>query len=104
MKSVIAVCLLALGLSGCGLFEKPKPEIQIEYRFVVVPVELTERIRLSPPPKPEEYSVLSCDRKEVVLMDLIQERTTELGQANARLTGIRDWSKKQAETFAAPAQ
>lgn len=101
MKKLFAVLAFALGLAGCAT-----PEIQtqtkIVYKFVPVPVEMTEKVHLSAPPEPAVYSKLSCDAKELALMDVIQARTTELGIANARLGGIANWSLQQKGIYAQP--
>lgn len=101
MKSFLAGLVLAIGLSGCALGPQkaPEPEVQIVNKFVPVPVEMTDAVHPSPPPEPVAYSKLTCDAKEMTLMDLIQKRTEELGIANARLMGIADWSKQQAVIF-----
>lgn len=97
MKSVIVASLLLLGLAACST--PTKPEVQIVYKFVRVPVEMTEPVTLTPPPEPEPYSQLSCERKEAVLIDLIQARTVEVGVANKRLSGIQAWSEKQGRVY-----
>lgn len=94
MKTILTMLVIVLGLSGCAtnLPETPR----VIYKFIAVPMDLTEKVQLVVPPEPEAYSRLSCDVKEKVLMDLIQERTTEIGIANTRLYGIRNWSSKQS--------
>lgn len=101
MKTLFAALAFAFGLAGCAT--QPPQIPTTEYRFVAVPTELTEHVTLTPPPEPVAYSQLTCDLKEATLINLVQERTAELGVANARLTGIRDWSVKQSQIYEAPA-
>lgn len=104
MKTIIAFLLVAFALVGCGTTPQKPPEERIVYRYIKVPVEMTEKVPVAPPPNPIAYSNLSCDAQEKTLMDLLQERTTEVGIANDRLQGISTWSTKQATIYeAAPA-
>lgn len=104
MKAFLAGLVLATGLSGCALAPQKavEPEVQIVNKFVPVPVEMTEKVHPAAPPEPVVYSQLSCDAKELTLVALIQQRTEELGIANARLLGIADWSKQQAVIYTPP--
>lgn len=99
MKAFFAILLLAAGLTGCGTTQPKPPAERIVYRYIRVPVELTQKVPLASPPDPVAYSSLSCDAKEKTLMELIQQRTTEVGVANTRLDGVDAWSAKQAKIY-----
>jgi hypothetical protein len=99
MKAIFAILLLAVGLTGCGTTQPKPPEERIVYRYIRVPVELTQKVPLAAPPDPVAYSTWSCDIREKTLMDLLQERTTEVGVANTRLDGVDAWSAKQAKIY-----
>lgn len=100
MKSMIAILLLAVGLVGCGT-TPPPPKERIVYKYIRVPVELTQKEPLPAPPEPVTYSVLSCEVKEKTLFDLLQEHTKTIGVLNGRLGGIDTWSTKQAKIYEA---
>lgn len=79
---------------GCST--KPVVGKATVFQFIKVPKELTKKVYLSRPPEPESYSLQVWTIQEGMLMDLIQNRTTEIGVCNARLSGIADWSDKEA--------
>jgi hypothetical protein len=101
MKAIFAILLLAVGLTGCGTTQPKPPAERVVYRYIRVPSEMTQKVLLASPPNPVAYSSLSCDVKEKTLMDLLQERTTEVGIANTRLEGVDAWSAKQAKIYEA---
>ena len=101
MKAMACVVLLGFLLTGCATKGDTSGET-IKYEFVKVPKELTERVKLSPPPEPKSYSVMTWDQKEDTLIKLIQERTKEVGVCNAKLDGIDAWSLKQSAIYQEP--
>src|SRR4051794_26085915 len=97
MKKILNAILMALTLAvlaGCAT--PPEPQERITYRFVRVPMEMTEKVAVKAPPDPVYYSQLPWDKQEALLMDLIQSQTTALGVCNIRLGGISKWSDRQA--------
>lgn len=102
MKSIFIAILFCLSLVGCASTQKPEPTEKLVDRFVKVPKELTEKVKVSPPPNPSTYSVLAWDEKESLLFNIIQQRTTEVGVCNGRLNGIDAWSAKQALIYTTP--
>jgi hypothetical protein len=100
MKAITCAVLLGLLLAGCATKEPPSETIK--YLFVKVPKELTEKVKLTPPPEPKSYSVMSWDQKEDTLIKLIQERTQEVGTCNTRLDGVDAWSLKQSVIYQEP--
>lgn len=93
MRKFIFAMLVCIGLVGCNT--PPVPTERIVDRFVKVPKELTEKVKVTAPFNPVTYSVLSFDEKEAMLHELIQKHVTSLGVCNARLDGIDAWSTKQ---------
>jgi hypothetical protein len=96
MKSILTMLAVALALAGC----QTAPVERIVYIHTAVPKEMTEKVKLAPPFAPAPYSVLPWDQKEAVLMDLIQQRTSEVGTCNVRLDGIDLWSLMQSKAYA----
>ena len=99
MRTIIAVIILALLLSGCGLFQTKQPEERTIYKFIRVPTEMTEKVSISPPPEPVYYSKLPWDKQEELLMFLLQDRMQQVGVCNARLRAINIWSVGQLKIY-----
>lgn len=90
--------LFLLLLVGCAT--KPEVRTELVYKFIAVPVSLTERVVLKAPFTAEYYgSIQSWDVKEQLLFDTIQQRTGEVGVCNARLKGIDVWSLGQSKIY-----
>ena len=99
MKTILAAILIALLLSGCSLFQTKQPEERVVYKFIRVPSEMTETVPINPPPEPVQYSKMTCDKQEELLISLLQDRMQQVGVCNARLRGIDSWSDKQLKIY-----
>lgn len=99
MKAILTALILAVLLSGCGLFKTKPPVDRIVYKFIRVPVELTGKVNITAPPEPVFYSKLPWNDQEALLIGLIQNHTRSIGVCNARLVGIGTWSVKQLNIY-----
>lgn len=99
MKTILTAIILTILLSGCGLFQSKPSEERIVHKFISVPVEMTEPVVITPPPKPIFYSVLDWNKQEELLMLMLQDRMQQVGACNARLQAISIWSLKQSDIY-----
>ena len=99
MKIILTAILLVVVLSGCSLFQTKQPEERVVYKFIRVPSEMTETVPISLPPEPVQYSKMTCDKQEELLISLLQDRTQQVGICNTRLRGISGWSDKQLKIY-----
>lgn len=99
MKTILVAILLCVVLSGCSLFQTKQLEERVVYKFILVPSEMTETVLINPPPEPVQYSKMTCDKQEELLISLLQDRTKQVGVCNARLRSINNWSDNQLKIY-----
>lgn len=96
MMKILIMFSIALTLLGCNTQPTVEVRERIVDRFVKVPVELTEKVRLPVPFNPDTYSTLPWEQKESQLFDLLGRHSSSVVTCNTRLGGIENWSSKQA--------
>ena len=94
MKYVI-LFIVSLLLVGCG--STPPREIVKEesVRVVTIPESLLTQCKVTEPIKPDDFIILSADKKEEVLVDLNITLYRDLKICNNKLTEIKNFQDRQ---------
>ncbi len=93
------VILLAITLSGCGMFTK-KSESFVERQVLVKPSEqMITNCSATKPPEKDTYLKLSANEKEAVLFEFSNSLLKDILTCNAQWQELRQWYSKQSEIF-----
>lgn len=102
MLRFLYACIFSVMLSGCSLLQS-KPEVQIqivkEYIHVEVPSEYYAILDVPKPPTKEQYSSLSCSRKEYTLIMYSNELLATLAQYHKLQMNLRKWNDDQNAVY-----
>ena len=99
MKNTLIV--FALLLSGCASQEVIKTVTQTQYKAVTVPAEFTNKCYETPPPKHKDYSTLTYQEKENVLISYALSLHKDLDVCNDQIAKIKTLQAEQAKQYEA---
>lgn len=100
MKRLACTMIAALALVGCATNEVIVEVEKIKYVFVEPPRELQQRVPAAPPPKVEEVAKASCEARNVLLVESLEESYVRFGSCNRQIDAFSEWVVKNRAIYA----